>query len=348
MNRRLFFIITISVFSTLLAHSQKWQKIASCEWDHRMYAISFSWNGKGYVGFGHNYNSASCYKDIEAYDPIVNSWTQDAYLDVTGRTGAFSFCYRNLLFFGGGSDDSGKTAMTDFYCYHLGNSPVISYLRTCDTLKELPFGRAFGASAVVIDSLAYIAGGCVTDTCERDLWTYNVVSKEWKRLGPLPLSTQFGCAFALAGKVYYGGGNNNGGVATKDFWAYDPASKAWEKAKRLPGDSRTMGISVACNNTEGIFGLGFDVNRYFYQPVKLSRFGRYGFLKDNVMSGEEKYLLADLWKYNAKTDSWKKIRKFPSARRNAAAFVIGDYLYILTGNSFNNGGAYKLRIGQDN
>src|SRR4029077_4694123 len=68
-------------------------------------AAGFFLNGKGYIGTGWNFFTTK--KDLWAWDPATNGWTQKANFGGSGRTGAVGFAVGNLGYIatGSGNDD---------------------------------------------------------------------------------------------------------------------------------------------------------------------------------------------------------------------------------------------------
>jgi|GEM_PF-2360285 len=321
--KQLLLLLSGAVLAVSL-QAQSWQPVADFAMTRRMCPIAFSWNGKGYIGLGHDYNAGASFNDLASFDPNTNRWTEEDFADLGNRTGAFCFVYQNILYVGGGTNDSGKTALRDFYAYDLNS-------RQIKPLQQLPFDKAFGAKALLAGDKAFILGGCTTDDCETMLWAFDLHNQIWSRQDTLPLKTQFGYAFALQENLYYGGGNNAKGEVTKAFWKYEPAARKWTELHPLPGLSRTMGISIALDTITAVAGLGFDMEGYLQQALTSRLVPGLG--RVVAVRSEKGYLLRDLWLFNAGTGRWKKWKHFPDKRRNASAFILDNKLYVGMGNA---------------
>src|SRR6186713_1641866 len=107
-------VCTLFVLVSLNAFSQQWQKLDSIDVTRRIGASYCILGGKGYVGFGHDYNTLYPFNDLWEFDPATKRWKNLDYLDGQFRTHAFMFGTRNAHYFGGGTKDSGKTALSSF------------------------------------------------------------------------------------------------------------------------------------------------------------------------------------------------------------------------------------------
>lgn len=126
--------------------SDTWTQIADFPGDARYEAVSFSANGKGYVGLGSSENKIC--NDFYEYNPGSDSWTKITNFP-DARYGAVSFSINNIGYVGTGYD--GTALKSDFYKYENGAWVAIASLPTSEA-------RIY-ATAFVVGDLAYVAGG---------------------------------------------------------------------------------------------------------------------------------------------------------------------------------------------
>src|SRR5690349_7705733 len=101
------------------ALAQEWQHLDSIAITRRIGASYCTLEGKGYVAFGHDHNSRYPFNDLWEFDPRTLRWKNIDYLDGQFRTHAFMFGANGAIYFGGGTVDSGKSALTSFARFDL-------------------------------------------------------------------------------------------------------------------------------------------------------------------------------------------------------------------------------------
>lgn len=317
-------------------YAWKWERVEDFDITRRMGAIAFSWNGKGYVGFGHDYNARYAFNDINMYDPATGKWQEETWLDSGFRTGAFCFLKGDGVYIGGGTRDSGRTALQDFYRYDLSG-------KTWTPLRQLPFRFAFGAVATVCDGEAWVLGGCTTEDCEKRIWRYDIEADQWLQADTLPVRSQFGTAFALNHELYYGLGNGLNLETIQGIWKKHPDSAGWQRIHSFTEDGRTMCVAVAIDSIHTIAGLGFRMLDYITQPRDVRIVN--GMRLEDVRP-EADFMKSDFWLYNALTNKWRRLPSQPKGRRGAIGFTAGGYLYVGMGNAENriNKDIYRLNL----
>lgn len=91
-----------------------------------------------------------------------------------------------------------------------------------------------------------------------------------------------------------------------DFYSYNADNGYWEDVAAFPGTPREKAVAFSIGDLAYV-GLGYNRD----------------------LDKEE---LSDFWEYNSKTDTWRQLNNFPSARYGAVAFAIGNNGYVGTGN----------------
>jgi len=155
-----------------------WTKIADFPGESRYEAISFSANGKGYVGLG--WGKSGNLKDFYEYDPGKNTWTKIADFP-DARSGASAFVINNVGYIGTGYETNLKS---DFYKYESGAWKAVA---------SLPSGEARDkATAYAFNGKGYIVSGGAgpgvfggTDS----IWEYDPVTNTWQRISYFGLAS---------------------------------------------------------------------------------------------------------------------------------------------------------------
>jgi N-acetylneuraminic acid mutarotase len=302
-----------------------------------MGAIAFSWENRGFVGFGHDYNAAHPFNDISAFDPRTMKWEEISWLDSGFRTHAFCFVLGDEVYIGGGTRDSGQTALSDFYKYNLR-------INVWTPLNTLPFSHAFGSRAVVCNGVGYVLGGCTTNGCEEELWQYDAVNDAWLAKQALPIKSQFAIAFVLANEIYYGLGSAGSLHTYSGIWKLNPDSANWRRVRSFTQSGRMQSLGIAIDSTHALAGTGFLLTDYSYQGG--STYIRYGSGPIYFKRPETDYMKADFWLYNAVKDRWKQLPSQKRGRRGAVSFIIDNYLYTGMGNAENklSKDVYRLNL----
>ena len=132
-------ILTMIAFSfqplSILAQQDVWQrkKPLGNSITPRYGAVSFTINGKAYIGTGID---ASHTKDFWEYDPVTNVWTQKADFAGKARAGAVAFSIGNTGFIGlGFSGTLANGYNSDFWQYN----PVRDAWITDDMAKHVMY-----------------------------------------------------------------------------------------------------------------------------------------------------------------------------------------------------------------
>jgi len=184
-------------------------------------------------------SAASAKRDVEAYNPVSNSWSSKALLP-TGSWGASVASANGKIYVIGG--------FTNYvYCYDsVGNSWSLK------TPLPVP-SHGFGAVAVV-NGIIYVIGGSGPQS---SVYAYDPVADSWTVKASMPTARDTCAGAALNGIIYVAGGNSSTGVvATVE--AYNPALNTWSTVTPLP--SRVYAASAATvNGTLYVMG-GLDVN----------------------------------------------------------------------------------------
>jgi len=225
------------------------------------------------------------------------------------------------------------------------------------------------AVSFTIGDLAYVCSGTATTERFKDLWEYSTSKRYWTQKADLPgVARNSAVAFSIGTKGYVGTGYD-GSTRLKDFYEYDQASDTWKAKAEFAGTGRYDAVAFSVDG-KGYIGCGYDGNYlkdlWQYDPTQdawtkrasvggSKRSAAMAFVVNGqayICSGNNNgEIQQDLWAYNASTDEWTEKTKIYNysddtydddwgtiARSNAVTFVIGNYVYLATGenNSSNN------------
>ena len=273
-------VITVETFNKPKQFSDKfkaftyWKTITPFPGAKRYGAVSFTINGKGYVGLGTQYWGSE-FSDMYEYNPINDSWSKKA--DFPGDPRAFAVgCTINgkgYVGFGLGGDyyhdlweydpvsdswtkkieDSRIWTYSDAYfvlnnqIYIFAQGGSFKYIPENNQIIEIdrfPGVYRFFSMGLTCNNLGYIiAGQEPGNTLLKDLWCYKESTNSWMSKTEIPSGYRDGiAAFTLHHKIYAGLGGIWGGEHL-DFYEYNPDSDMWIRVQDFPGDKRELPVS---------------------------------------------------------------------------------------------------------
>lgn len=138
----------------------------------RFGAVSFSINGKGFVGTGRSDNG-ELLKDFWVFDPSGNNgkgeWNPITDLDGDARSAAVGFAIGDRGYIGTGIDDKGEP-LKDFWAFDpSGNGGDGQWIRQTDFAGE----ARFGAVGFAIGDKGYIGTGNDGSFLRNDFWVFD-------------------------------------------------------------------------------------------------------------------------------------------------------------------------------
>lgn len=278
-----------------------WTKLNDVGMGKRERATGFSIGNLGYLCGGLD-TAEVIHKDLWAYDPIADAWTQKADLPGSPRRDAVSFVINNYAFVGSGMDSvSGPTGNTlkDFWRY---NPQTNSWSAIADFPGAGGEGIYF-ATGFSVAGKGYLCGGKITASIySNQLWEYKPSNNQWIQRANFPGGVRYQMvSFVVGDKAYVGMGTDQN-VYKKDVYCYDPGANSWQAIAPFPAYER------AAASTFTLEERGF------------------------VCLGNNGGLLSDLMEYNPKTDTWTLRSAYGgSERKGAISFVIGNKAYVGTG-----------------
>ncbi|RSK43485.1 Kelch repeat-containing protein [Hymenobacter perfusus] len=260
-------------------------------------AVSFTLNGKAYVGLGTD--GVDRFKDFWEYTPATNTWRQLADFPGVGRIQAVAFAAGGKGYVGTGYD--GVNKLRDFWQY---DPTTNSWTRKAD------FGGTarYGAVALSMEDKGYVGTG-YDGNFKKDFWQYDPTADQWTQKPSFGGNKRVGAvAFTLHESGYILAGTDNDLMLT-DMWSYSPATEQWTERRALVSNTDE---DYDYSNVPRSSASAFVVNNRGF--VALGTNGGY---------------LTSCWEYNPDEDTWKVKTVFEgSARIQAVGFGLGDYGYL--------------------
>ncbi len=276
-----------------------WVMKNSCPGTPRYRALSFTVNGKCYMGTGstggglvHNR------KDFWQFDPVSNYWTQVMDLPGNPRTDGTGCNTGNYGYVGLGYDNG--TYLNDWWQYDPVNNTWVAKASFTGVAR-------FGAEAFMINDRIYVGGGLdAANAPHDDFYCYDPVADTWNQKANMLIAVSSQATFVLNGKGYFVAGATNGSVSsTARTQMYDPTNNTWS-SKAIYGGGATFSA------------IGFSIDGYGFTGT-----GFTGTITDMM------------WRYDPNSDSWHQETSFPTGIRQwAVSCTIGDKAYVGTGNAF--------------
>lgn len=278
-----------------------WTKLNDVTMGKRERATGFSIDSIGYLCGGVD-TAEIIHKDLWAYNPQSDSWTQKANLPGSARRDAISFVINDFAYVGSGMDSlSGPTGNTlkDFWRYNpLSNS--------WSAVADFPGAGGQGvyfATGFSVAGKGYLCGGKIgPNMYSSQLWEYKPSNNQWMQRANFPGGVRYQMlSFVIGSKAYVGMGTDQN-IFKKDMYCYDPGGNNWQAIAPFPAYERASATTFTLEER------GF------------------------VSLGNTGGLLKDLIEYNPQTDAWTLRTEFGgSARKGAISFVIGNKAYVGTG-----------------
>ena len=270
-NSNGFFTVTDDWYEYDVA-TNKWTKKQSFPTDARANAISFSINGKIYVGLGTNYNRADkvqTYTDFFEYDPATDKWTAKADFPTAGRDQPVFFTIANKGYVGTGNTNpsSATSVKSDFWEYDPATNKWSAKADFPSTSRCRALGFAIG-------NKGYLGGGEDSNVSKlSDFFEYDPTTNSWKQKSPISVAVSRSRGFAFNGIGYVVGGLlGTGNTISNAVYKFDPTANEWTKTSEIAtyDDSykgRLYPVATV-TKTKVYIGLGAHGNADFMRSQK--------------------------------------------------------------------------------
>lgn len=292
-------LVLVFLLLSYFSQAGEWKKKADIIAGNRQGAVSFSANGKGYVGMGSD--EVEFKKDFWQYDPVANKWWQKASLPGDARISAFAFSLNGKGYVGTGQTgtQNARHGLSDMWEYDTETNRWTK-------LNDFPGGARYGAVSFCINGKAYVALGSDGSQFLSDLWEYDQANDKWTKRAAFPGSPRMdAAAFVVNGQGYVMLGQKNKlFVKEKDCYRYDPQKDQWKKMSDFPGNPRVGSVAFSMEDKGYVYGGGNGLTQHNQ----------------------------DLWELDAATDKWTKLPDAAcGAKDYAFCFVINTSAYIGSG-----------------
>lgn len=281
----------------------------------RTEALSFSWNGKGYVAAGTaNFQTS---QDLWEFNPTDQTWKK---LSDTpkGFNRGVSFVINGAAYMGLGQTPWGNGA-SEFYKYDIATDTYSSVGSMPTSSPNLNNPNWVDAVAFSYQEKGYVIGGSANFQEIAKVMEFNPDDNSWLEKSSYPGEGGSGMFhFVLDGNVYMGMGNRygfNGFDVLTDMYKYDIANNSWTQLSTFPNDGRR------------------DAKGFVYDGKGYIAFG----YRNDIVNGSA-IVFPELWEYNVTTDEWMKIESMPiSIAHHFYHFIFGNKYYFGGGNDGGNG-----------
>jgi len=233
-----------------------WKELNNFPFSGRVYGVTFSLLGKGYVVSGRNIEKGHL-QDVWSYDPLKDLWTQK---------NDYPFSY--FVEYAVSTNDKGY--VIDYTGRLYEYNPVLDswkYLSTFPTGSR-PHLTGFGLGGNV-----YFGTGNGTTSESgyyNDFWKYDVSQNEWTLVDNFPgveRSTAF--SFVIGDHAYVGLGSSGGAPPIHpDVYSYSAKTGEWKQIADFLEINFLLGISFS-SDSKGYIGLAErdHAKMYEYDPV---------------------------------------------------------------------------------
>ncbi|GAB5466066.1 MAG: hypothetical protein Kapaf2KO_15020 [Candidatus Kapaibacteriales bacterium] len=211
-----------------------WELIGNFPGGVRGFAISDTFNGKAYMGFG---ASTIFNRDLWSFDPSTNEFTRLADCPGNSRLHPAFVAEAGKIVVGWGNN-SQVGNMNDFWMYDIASD-------TWEKMPDPPAPPRHHPFMFGIDGVVYVGLGHGTENGNlkiyNDFYKWEIgVSVVWEKMDDFPGEARVaGTQFNFGGKGYVlsGHGDDHWNTEYGDFWEYDPGTNTWDSLPPHPGIS---------------------------------------------------------------------------------------------------------------
>ncbi len=214
--------------------------------NNRGSAIAFAINNIAYYGLGQG-STANYYRDFWSFDPVTQTWTQQADFAGSARHGAVAFANNEVGFVGTGQDANGLCK--DFFKYIPSSNTWEQIADFGGTARKFAVGHMIGTEGYVMmgDDGVY----------KNDSWVYVSQFDVWAPLTGLPGAGRSGVAsWVDYPSIFIACGEKADGTVTNEVWEYNIFGEDWVQRASVPGPMRKHPVAFSINGM-GYLGAGY-------------------------------------------------------------------------------------------
>lgn len=277
--------------------------------------ISFSWNGKGYAGFGLNNFQYS--RALWEFNPSNETWKQLANGPKDLVKGC-SFVINGKVYMGMGLAPWGDGAK-EFFEYDI-DSDVYTSVGFIPLSNNTSPNYWSDVTAFSYQEKGYVITSQGNFDSEVVVLEFDPTDWSWEQKTSFPGDATTGMVhFIIDGQLYIGLGDQvaqSGYSTVKGFWEYDIGNDSWTSLSDFPSNGR-----------RDAFGFVYEDKGYV----------AFGYKNDPLTGGIDAF--PEIWEYNVTNNEWTKTESIPiSFSHKGYHFMLENKLYFGGGygNDFSN------------
>jgi N-acetylneuraminic acid mutarotase len=294
---------------------------------------------------------------VQPLAPTKITWTTRAPSPIIRAEALRAVVDGKVYVFGGFMGDDGPVKRSDVY------DPVAN---TWTQLPDLPT-RLTHAGVAVDGRDVYVAGGYVgigatgynQQFGTKDVWKFNVDTKQWTAMPQMPVALAGGGAAVIGRMLHYFGGNDSNRADAGNHYALDldHPENGWQALAALPDPRSHFGTAVVDGKIYAIGGQhGNDaglttvatVNSYdpaadmwstlASLPVAISHIASAATVLDGriiIAGGETAHEVSSgrVLLFDPSTNAWSTLTPLPLPRFSGVDAIVDGVLYFTTGSS---------------
>jgi N-acetylneuraminic acid mutarotase len=173
---------------------------------------------------------------MEVYDPVLNTWTQEAPMPIGCDYSVVASC-QNLIYVIG----YGFSSTLSTYSVNEAYDPITNTWEN----KTPPPQLTSYAQANVVNGEIFIIGGAGGGLgISATNWVYTPWNDSWSQMAPLPIAVSSYGSVVLDNKIYIFGGSYEAEIPyyfpTNIVQIFDPATDQWSQGTPMPYNMSVM------------------------------------------------------------------------------------------------------------
>jgi N-acetylneuraminic acid mutarotase len=222
-------LVTAGVAGILpaLASAAAWTPIASLP-RPTADGVGVAVGGRAYVIGGYQLPGDVLLADVEAYDPVANTWTAEASLPTARWAGGGALGHDGRVYIIGGNNPSDPTTIGEVY------DPISN---AWSALPPMPGTQSQAAAALGGDGRIYLVGGSVGPGSigVATVTVYDPTTSTWDSAPPMGEGRRNpAVTTGLDGRIYVFGGDADCCDDLSSAERFDPSTQSWEPIASMP------------------------------------------------------------------------------------------------------------------